>query len=67
FISSFAEATLKNSKEYHAIFKNVSVAKQWLPVEHYLTSFESSNFHTIADFEADIDITTAKESTKILA
>ncbi|MBU2901977.1 hypothetical protein [Maribacter dokdonensis] len=67
FISSFAEATLKNSKEYHAIFKNVSVAKQWLPVEHYLTSFESSNFHTIADFEGDIDITTAKDSAKILA
>ncbi len=65
FISAFAEATLKNNQEYRSIFKNVSVAKKWLPVEQYLTSFESSNFHTIADFEEDLDITTAKDSTRI--
>jgi len=67
FIGSFAEATLKGNEEYRSIFKNVSVAKQWLPVEHYLTSFESSNFHTIADFEEDLDITTAIDSTVLQA
>ncbi|MEP2057761.1 MAG: hypothetical protein ABJJ05_08140 [Maribacter litoralis] len=67
FIGSFAEATLKGNQEYRSIFKNVSVAKQWLPVEHYLTSFESSNFHTIADFEEDLDITTAIDSTVLQA
>lgn len=65
FISAFAEATLKNNQEYRGLFKNVSVAKQWLPVEHYLTSYESSNHKTIANFEEDIDITTAKDSTII--
>jgi hypothetical protein len=65
FISAFAEATLKGNQEYRSIFKNVSVAKEWLPNEHYLTSFEPSNFHTIADFEEDLDITTAKDSTKL--
>ncbi len=65
FISAFAEATLKGNQKNRSIFKNVSVAKQWLPVEHYLTSFESSNFHTIADFEEDLDITTAKNNTSI--
>uniref|UniRef100_UPI0025C1CF57 hypothetical protein n=1 Tax=Maribacter sp. TaxID=1897614 RepID=UPI0025C1CF57 len=55
FISAFAEASLKNNQEYRSIFKNIASAKKWLPVEHYLTSFEASNFHTIADFEEDID------------
>lgn len=67
FISAFAEATLKGNQSYRSIFKNVATAKEWLPVEHYLTSFESSDFHTIADFEEDIDITTAIDSTKIQA
>ncbi|MDF4203113.1 hypothetical protein PXD56_09110 [Maribacter sp. SA7] len=67
FISAFAEATLKNNQEYRSIFKNVASAKKWLPVEHYLTSFEASNFHTIADFEEDIDVTTAKDSTQLTA
>ncbi|APQ18948.1 hypothetical protein A9200_05090 [Maribacter hydrothermalis] len=67
FISAFAEATLKDNQEYRAIFKNVSVANEWLPNEHYLTSFEPSNFHTIANFEDDLDITTAKDSTRLNA
>lgn len=65
FISAFAEASLKNNQEYRTLFKDVSIAKQWLPVEHYLTSFQPSNFHTIADFEEDLDVTTAKDDTKI--
>jgi hypothetical protein len=67
FVSAFAEATLKNKQEYNAIFKNVAVAKQWLPTEHYLTHFESSNLLSIADFEEDLDITTAKDSTRLQA
>tara|TARA_R110001592_G_scaffold10151_3_gene52933 strand:- start:1240 stop:3450 length:2211 start_codon:yes stop_codon:yes gene_type:complete len=67
FVSAFAEATLKNRQEYRAIFKNVAVAKQWLPTEHYLTHYESSNLKSIADFEEDLDITTTKDSTRIQA
>ena len=67
FVSAFAEATLKNKLEYSTIFKNVSVAKKWLPMEHYLTHFESSKLQTIADFEEDLDITTAKDSTTLQA
>tara|TARA_R110002051_G_scaffold137916_4_gene210631 strand:- start:55215 stop:57428 length:2214 start_codon:yes stop_codon:yes gene_type:complete len=67
FISAFAEATLKANQEYRSIFKNVSIAKEWLPNEYYLTSFEPSNFHTIADFEEDLNITTAKDSTRLNA
>jgi len=67
FISAFAEASLKDNQEYRAIFKNVSLAKQWLPIEHYLTHFEPSNLRTIANFEEDLDITTAKDSIRIQA
>ncbi|WP_339666204.1 hypothetical protein [Maribacter arcticus] len=67
FVSAFAEATLKNKQEYSAIFKNVAVAKQWLPIEHYLTHFESSDLQTIADFEEDLNITTASDSTTLQA
>ncbi|MDT0606532.1 hypothetical protein [Croceitalea rosinachiae] len=65
FISAFAEATLKNNQEYTAIFKNAAFAKQWLPKEQYLTHFESSDFKTITDFEEDININTARDSTKL--
>jgi len=67
FISAFAEATLKNKQAYKAIFKNVAIAKQWLPIEHYLTHFEPSDLNTIADFEEDLDITTANDSTSLQA
>ncbi len=65
FISAFAEAALKNNLEFLPIFKNVALGKQWLPKEHYLTHFEGSNVHAIADFEEDIDVTTAADSSSI--
>ncbi|TLP79213.1 tripartite tricarboxylate transporter TctB family protein [Maribacter sp. ACAM166] len=67
FISAFAEASLKQNSTYLPIFKNVSLAKQWLPIEHYLTHFEPSNLKMIANFEEDLDITTATDSTLLTA
>ncbi len=67
FISAFAEATLKNSEAYRAIFKDVAVAKAWLPKEHYLTHFEVSGFNSIADFEEDINVRTARDSSTVQA
>lgn len=67
FISAFAEATLKDNPNYLPIFKNVALAKQWLPIEHYLTHYESSEVHMMVDFEEDLDLTTAKDSTVLKA
>lgn len=67
FISAFAEATLNDRREYRSIFKQVAVAKAWLPVEHYLTHFEASDCQLIADFEEDIDIRTARDSSRVQA
>ena len=67
FISAFAEACLKDNISYLPIFKNVALARKWLPIEHYLTHFESSNLHMIANFEEDLDLTTASDSTSLSA
>ena len=67
FISAFVEATLKNNEAYRAIFKDVAVAKEWLPKEHYLTHFEGSDFTPIADFEEDINVLTARDSSRVVA
>lgn len=67
FINAFAEATLKNNQDYTAIFKDVAIAKEWLPSEQYLTHFESSDLKIIADFEEDIDIKTTRDSSKLRA
>ena len=63
FISAFAEASLKDNTSYLPIFKNVALAKQWLPIEHYLTHFEPSHLQMIANFEEDLDLSTANDST----
>lgn len=67
FISAFAEATLKDREAYRSIFKNVAVAKDWLPMEHYLTHFEASECTIIANFEEDINVHTALDSTTVYA
>lgn len=67
FISAFAEATLKDRQEFKAIFKDVAVAKEWLPSEHYLTHFEGADFTTIANFEEDINVNTARDSSAVQA
>ena len=67
FISAFAEATLKDRQAYESIFKNVAVAKDWLPQEHYMTHYEASEYKLIADFEEDININTASDSTTVKA
>ncbi len=67
FVSAFAEAVLKDNRKYLPIFKNISVAKQWLPIEQYLTHFEPSATTIIANFEEDLDVTTAKDSTVLSA
>lgn len=65
FIVAFAEAALKNNTSYLPIFKNIGLAREWLPKEFYLTHFATSKESTLIDFEDDIDITTAKDSIKL--
>ncbi|UWX56546.1 hypothetical protein NYZ99_10370 [Maribacter litopenaei] len=65
FISAFSEAVLRDNDEYVPIFKNVALAKDWLPEEYLMTHFESSDFVNLVDFEEDIDITTVSDGITV--
>ncbi|MDR4515923.1 MAG: hypothetical protein MRK00_00770 [Nitrosomonas sp.] len=60
YISAFAETIFNRKKEYLPIFKNASVIRDWVPPTIYLNNFKDSKNLIIADFEEDIDLTTAK-------
>jgi hypothetical protein len=58
FITSFLEATLNGKKEYLPLFRDHRVAGGWLPKTMYVTRFQESGFHALADFREDVDVTT---------
>jgi dienelactone hydrolase len=57
YISAFLEATLRDDDRYLPLFRDHRVAADWLPKTMYVTRFQSSGFHALADFEEDIDLT----------
>ena len=58
-ITAFLEATLKGKRAYLPLFRDHRMAGPWLPRTMYLTRFQESSFRTIADYEDDVDVTTA--------
>lgn len=66
-IPAFAEATLKNNKQYLPIFKNAREYGSWLPNNVLLTNFQTSSFQVIADFEEDINPRTCSNDCQISA
>ncbi|HEY2824132.1 MAG TPA: hypothetical protein VGI83_01160, partial [Gemmatimonadales bacterium] len=58
FITSFLEATLNGKKEYFPLFRDHRVAGGWLPKTMYITRFQESGFHALADYHEDVDVTT---------
>jgi hypothetical protein len=65
FITAFAEATLHQDRKYLPLFENVAVTSDWLPKNYYLTHFQSSQTQLVADFEEDINLTTAGNGISI--
>ncbi len=59
YISSFLEATTKGKNEYLPLFRNFINAKNILPKEFYVNQYEDSNFENVADYEEDLEVTTA--------
>lgn len=55
-ISSFLDATLKNKKEYEAVFQDLGYAKEWLPDTMYISDYNDSRTTMIASFDEDIDL-----------
>ncbi len=63
YIAAFAEVLFNDKAEYLPLFKNASVIKSWLPSTIYLNNFKDSRKLVIADFEEDIDLTTAQHGS----
>lgn len=66
YISAFLEATLHDRVEYLPLFRDHRVAGSWLPKTMYITRFQDSGFQTVANFEEDVDVTTASVSGAVL-
>ncbi|MCP3963655.1 MAG: hypothetical protein GY719_37945 [bacterium] len=65
-ISAFLEASLHGETDYLPFFRNPEAAAAWLPEDIYLSRFQDSTFRPLADYEEDIDVTTASlEGTTI--
>jgi len=60
YISAFLEATLLGDERYLPLFQDPRAGKAWLPESMIsLHQFDDSTFTAVADFEEDIDVTTA--------
>jgi dienelactone hydrolase len=58
-ISAFLEATLHEQRSYIPLFRDLRAAQSWFPQDLYITRFQDSTFQTLADYEEDVDVTTA--------
>jgi predicted dienelactone hydrolase len=59
YISAFLEAVLHDDLRFLPLFQDPRVGSAWLPDVALAHQFEDSTFRPLADFEEDIDVTTA--------
>jgi dienelactone hydrolase len=59
FISAFLEATLLDKTDSLDVLRDARQARQWLPDDIYVTRFSDSASRTVANYEEDVDLTTA--------
>lgn len=59
YISAFLKSTLKEEKEYIALFKDYSEGEKFLPKTVYINRFQDSNFKLISNYEEDADLQTS--------
>jgi hypothetical protein len=59
YVAAFLEATLHHDLRYVPLFRDVRRGAAWLPRDLYISRFQDSTFHTVADFQEDLDVTTA--------
>jgi len=58
YLSGFLEATLKGKREYLPIFRDHRVIGAWLPKTMYVTRFQESGYHALANFAEDVEVGT---------
>ncbi|HTB11323.1 MAG TPA: hypothetical protein VK752_07125 [Bryobacteraceae bacterium] len=58
YISAFLEATLHGNRDYLPMFRDFRTARDWLPKTYYMSRYQDSSYHPIANFSEDPDLTT---------
>ena len=59
FLSAFVEATVRGDTGYRALFRDYRRGLAWLPPVVYLQQYDDSATRILANYEEDIDLTTA--------
>jgi dienelactone hydrolase len=59
YIAAFLEATLHGDLRFIPLLKDPRAGADWLPAQTYVHQFRDSTFQAFADFEEDLDVTTA--------
>lgn len=59
YISGLLEATLHGDRSYVPLFRDARAAASWLPTDTYIARFRDSSFRLVADYEEDVDVSTA--------
>ncbi|MBN2432460.1 MAG: hypothetical protein JXQ27_13370 [Acidobacteria bacterium] len=67
FMTAFLEAALHENLAYVDFLRDHRRGRDWLPVDHYVTRFADSTRRLLADFEEDVDLTTAARAGARLA
>jgi hypothetical protein len=65
-LAAFLEATINEKKQYLPVFQDVRKASAWLPEDIYVNQYQDSRTTMIANFEEDIDVTTASIKGAVL-
>jgi hypothetical protein len=66
YISAFLECALKGNKRYLPLFRDFRCILNWLPEDAYINRFEDSTFRAVADFDEDVDVTTASQKGSVI-
>ncbi|MEC7770978.1 MAG: hypothetical protein VX798_07330 [Bacteroidota bacterium] len=67
YVSAFAEAVLKGSKDYQPMFKNVDLVSNWLPQEDYRSQYSDIHKSILVNFEGGLDVTKAANGIQLQA
>jgi dienelactone hydrolase len=58
-LTAFLELSLRGETGYKPLFQDWRYAAAWLPDTLYINQYEDAHFRLLADFEEDVDVTTA--------
>jgi hypothetical protein len=62
YIAAFVQTSLGKDNRYLELFRDYRTGRHWIPKLSYISQYQDSRTSIVADFEEDLDITTASFS-----